>query len=61
MAIEAALTVGIGALATVVTVLWRRIMGFVRGLEERLKIAERRLDDCENDRLELWRQIAEKK
>lgn len=58
MAIEAMLTVGIGALATVITVMWKRMMKFVKSLEERLKIAEDRLDVCENDRLDLWQKIA---
>lgn len=60
MAMEAALTVGITALATVVTVLWRKLSRFYHDHENRLRVTESELKICQKDRLALWQELAKK-
>lgn len=53
MLLESALTTGIVALAGVVGILWKRVSKSFKSVEDRL-------DQCEQDRAQLWKRLAEK-
>lgn len=40
-------------------VLWKQVTGHLTKIETKLDTTEKRLIDCESDRLAIWRKIAE--
>ena len=46
------------AMSTVIGVLWKQTQRHLTMIEAKLRHTEDRLADCENDRLEIWQQLA---
>jgi len=49
----------VGALATVIAVLYRQVLRQFESVNDRLDEAQKALSDCLDDRLELWKTLAE--
>ena len=45
-------------MGTVIGVLWKQTQRHLTMIEAKLRHTEDRLADCENDRLEIWQQLA---
>lgn len=45
-------------MSTVIGVLWKQTQRHLTMIEEKLRHTEDRLANCENDRLEIWQQLA---
>jgi hypothetical protein len=53
MLLESALATGVVSLAAVVGVLWKRVSKSFKSVEDRL-------DQCEQDRAQLWKKLTER-
>ena len=49
----------ITGMTTAIGVLWRQVTGHLGKIETKLDTTEKRLVDCESDRLAIWRRLAE--
>lgn len=47
------------AMSTVIGVLWKQTQRHLTMIEEKLRDTEKRLADCEDDRLKIWQRLAE--
>ena len=56
LAVLTALTPG---MSTAIGVLWKQVMSHLKAIETKLNLTEKRLVDCESDRLAIWRKLAE--
>mgnify|MGYP003126920974 FL=1 len=56
LAVLTALTTG---MSTAIGVLWKQVMSHLKAIETKLNLTEKRLVDCESDRLAIWRKLAE--
>ena len=53
------LTAAITGMTTAIGVLWKQVTGHLGKIETKLDTTEKRLVDCESDRLAIWRRLAE--
>lgn len=53
------LTAAITGMTTAIGVLWKQVTGHLVKIETKLDTTEKRLVDCESDRLAIWRRLAE--
>jgi len=56
LAVLTALTTG---MSTAIGVLGKQVMSHLKAIETKLNLTEKRLVDCESDRLAIWRKLAE--
>lgn len=47
-----------GALGSVIGVMWRQMVSHFQKVDEQLKETQKSLADCQDDRLQIWKQLA---
>jgi len=53
------LVTAVGGMSGVIGILWKQVQGHFDDIEAKLNLAEKRYLDCEEDRLRIWKSIAE--
>jgi hypothetical protein len=47
-----------GALGSVIGIMWRQMVSHFNQVDEQLKETQKSLNDCQEDRLAIWKQLA---